>query len=126
MQSKYKFLQKIDSLPVMEGMKWECEEVKVQGDMVGENGEALVEKLELWKRDPVECIRELIGNPAFRDVMGYAPERVYADKETSTRVYDEMWTGDWWWNLQVRLSSAQFHHITLQINDRKSFHKAQP
>jgi hypothetical protein len=25
--------------------------------------------------------------------MRFAPERVY----------DEMWTGEWWWNLQVRI-----------------------
>ena len=59
------------------------------------------ETLELWRRDPVECVRELIGNPAFQNGMRYAPERVYADEDGKTRVYKEMWSGDWWWDMQV-------------------------
>ncbi|EIW76990.1 hypothetical protein CONPUDRAFT_62545, partial [Coniophora puteana RWD-64-598 SS2] len=44
-----------------------------------------------------------IGNPTFREMMQYAPEKVYEDMEGECRVYDEMWTGDWWWNLQKTL-----------------------
>ena len=61
----------------------------------------MTEKVELWKRDPVECIREIIGNPAFRDKLSYAPQRVYTDATETVRIYDEMWTGDTWWELQV-------------------------
>ena len=39
------------------------------------------EELELWMRDPVACIQELIGNPAFNGSMAYAPEKVYVDQE---------------------------------------------
>ena len=49
--------------------------------------------------DPVECIRDLIGNPAFKDIMVYEPVRV---KREGQRYYSEMNTGDWWWNIQVR------------------------
>lgn len=63
--------------------------------------------LELWKRDPIECIRELIGNPLFRDVIHYAPEKLYVDAEGHQRMYGEAWTGDWWWNLQVSLCSQE-------------------
>jgi Plavaka transposase len=62
------------------------------------------ESLELWRRNPVDCIKELFGNPAFKNVMRYAPERHYADQEAKIRVYDEMWTADWWWERQVRRS----------------------
>lgn len=61
----------------------------------------MVEELELWRRDPVECVKDLISNPAFRDHMSYVPEEVYSDSEGNTRVYDEMWTGEWWWKTQV-------------------------
>lgn len=61
----------------------------------------MVEEVELWSRDPIECIRELLGNPAFKDCMRYAPERVFEDKEGEVRVFDEMWTADWWWDTQV-------------------------
>lgn len=68
---------------------------------MGEDGQLMQEGVELWLRDPIECIRELIGNPAFQDYLAYAPERVYADEGATIRRYDEMWTADWWWNLQV-------------------------
>lgn len=35
--------------------------------------------------------------------MKFAPERVYEDKECRNRIFDETWTGDWWWDLQVSL-----------------------
>jgi len=59
------------------------------------------EAIELWHRNPVELVEELIGNPNFRDVMKYAPERKYEDKERKVQVIDEMWTGKWWWEIQV-------------------------
>jgi hypothetical protein len=61
------------------------------------------EKVELWRRDPVECIKELMGNPAFREHMAYIAERVYLDQGGKVRIYDEMWTAEWWWNTQVSL-----------------------
>lgn len=60
------------------------------------------EELELWHRDPVDCIRELLGNPAFKDGMVFAPEQVYEDVEGKSRVINEMHTADWWWKIQVR------------------------
>ena len=48
-----------------------------------------------------ECVEELIGNPALRDMMAYAPERAYADAKGDNRIYDELWMGDWWWETQV-------------------------
>jgi hypothetical protein len=59
------------------------------------------EEVELWMRDPLECIEELLSNPAFRDQVRYAPEKAYTDETGETRIYDEMWTGDWWWETQV-------------------------
>lgn len=64
------------------------------------------EQLELWRRDPVECIKELMGNPALKDSLKYAPEQVFLDEKGKVRVFDEMWTADWWWNTQVGMSLA--------------------
>jgi hypothetical protein len=95
----YSYLKKIDQLP--HGPEWHCEIVTAQGDILDENGSQMVEDLELWYRDPVECVRELLSNPAFMEYLCYAPERVYSDSEGKERIYDEMWTGDWWWEMQV-------------------------
>jgi hypothetical protein len=94
------FLKKVDSLPT-KGPSWTCDIVTVTGDIVGGSGEPLKEELELWRRDPVECVKELLGNPAFRKVMRFAPERIFKDRERNVRLYNEAWTGDFWWEVQV-------------------------
>lgn len=106
--SNYTFLRLVDKLPT--GPEWTCRLVRIHGDLgpLDENNVAMegiqdgeTEELELWMRDPVACIRELMGNPAFDGSMAYAPEKVYTDAEGRTRRYDEMWTADWWWDMQV-------------------------
>ena len=95
------FLKYVDSLRT--GPAWTCEMIEVVGDVVGEDGHLKQEQLEFWRRDLVECVQELIGNLSFRDVMVYAPERAYTDAKGTNRIYDEMWTGDWWCNVQVSI-----------------------
>ncbi|KAJ7690982.1 hypothetical protein B0H17DRAFT_1179726 [Mycena rosella] len=68
------FLQKIDALPT--GPDWTCEIVTVAGNRLDENDKIMSEELELWKRDPVECIKELMSNPAFKNHMAYEPEKL--------------------------------------------------
>ena len=43
-------------------------------------GKRMSEDLELWMQDPVECVKELIGNPAFKRLMSFVPEHVYVDE----------------------------------------------
>lgn len=73
------------------------------GDLKDADGNALTETSEVWYRNPVECIRELLGNPLFAKMLAYAPERVYRDSQGKVRHLDEMWTADWWWDLQVSI-----------------------
>ncbi|KAJ7186196.1 hypothetical protein C8R46DRAFT_983014 [Mycena filopes] len=97
------FLKKVDQLPT--GPDWTCKMVTAAGNKLDENDELMSEDLELWMRDPVECIKELLSNPVFREHMAYAPERVYGHKDgrEESRIFDEMWTADWWWKLQELL-----------------------
>ena len=98
-QNARTFLKRVDSLCA--GLGWTCETIDVEGDAVGEDGALKRETLELWRRDPVECVEELISNPTFRDMMAYVPEHAYADSKGENWIYDEMWMGDWWWETQV-------------------------
>ncbi|KAG1904900.1 uncharacterized protein F5891DRAFT_1126271 [Suillus fuscotomentosus] len=86
--SNYTFQKKLDKLPT--GPGWTSEIVMSTGD----------------QGDPVECVHDLIGNPTFKDYLSYVPEQVFADPQGTTWVYDEMWTGDWWWNMQECLPSG--------------------
>jgi hypothetical protein len=70
-------LKKIDQLPI--GPEWKCSIISITGDRVNEDGEMMHEQLELWYRDPIECVKGLIGNPAFKDFILYVAEHVYVD-----------------------------------------------
>jgi len=99
-RNKVAFLKKVDSLPI--GPKWVCDVVSVAGNKVDANGQKMCEEVELWRRDPVECVQELLGNPQFAEAMSYAPERRFRRK---IREYGEMNSADWWWTVQVSSSS---------------------
>ncbi|KAG1778110.1 hypothetical protein EV702DRAFT_1179094 [Suillus placidus] len=99
--SKYTLMKAIDQLP--HGTEWQLKRINVEGNKLTNNGQCKTEELELWLWDPVDCIRELMANPEFNHMVSYAPERVFADAEGKTRQFDEMWTGDWWWEMQGRL-----------------------
>jgi hypothetical protein len=86
-----------------EGPNWTCRPFKLTGDEVDADGEAKTEIVEMWFRDPVDCVRELLGNPAFKKLC-YEPYRIFktfVDKEYRDREFNEMWTADWWWEIQV-------------------------
>jgi hypothetical protein len=92
-------LKKVNQLPI--GPEWKCSLIEVTDDLLDDDGNKMSKHLELWYRNPVECVRELIGNPAFKEFISYVPERVYMDSDGKVRVYNEMWTGNWWWETQV-------------------------
>ncbi|KAI6106269.1 hypothetical protein EDD16DRAFT_1491001 [Pisolithus croceorrhizus] len=111
-RSNYKFMKTIDQLPT--STEWKCELVHAHGDdedigndQGGDKDHTVGgEEMELWVHDPVACITELIGNPAFHGDIVYAPEKVYTDCQGSTQQYDEMWMGNWWWEMQRCLPSG--------------------
>ncbi|KAG6848387.1 hypothetical protein H0H93_000646 [Arthromyces matolae] len=105
-KNKNQFIDKIDSLTG--GTSWSCVEINAKGDLPDiekdPTGQTMRhETVELWFRDPVECVKELVANPAFQETMSYAPEKIFADAEGKMRVINEMNTGDWWWEIQKRL-----------------------
>ena len=77
--------------------------------MRGIDNAEIIEELELWYRDPVECIRDLISNPLFNGKTSYAPENHFEDAAGNTRIWSEMNTGDWWWEVQVRETWLLLH-----------------
>ncbi|KAI0337580.1 hypothetical protein BDW22DRAFT_1465461 [Trametopsis cervina] len=100
-KDKRSFFKKIDALP--RGPEWRCEMWEAVGDEVDDNGEKRTEVLELWKRDPVKCIEDLLSNPMFEEHLHYAAERTYEDSERMRPIFGEMWTGEWWEETQKLL-----------------------
>ncbi|KAG1760002.1 hypothetical protein EDD22DRAFT_1044069 [Suillus occidentalis] len=116
--SKYSLLKAIDKLP--RATEWELKKINVVGNRTANDGQRETEDLELWLRNPVDCIRELMSNPEFDQGVSYVPERVFADEEGKTRVFDEMWTGDWWWEMQHRLPKGAVVAPVILASDKTS------
>lgn len=53
----------------------------------------------IYYRNVVDCVRYLIRQVAYRSDMVYAPIREY--DSSGQRLYSEMHTADWWWDMQV-------------------------
>ncbi|KAJ3503514.1 hypothetical protein NLJ89_g8395 [Agrocybe chaxingu] len=94
-------LQHIDLLP--KGPEWICSPFLITGDELDKVGKQRTETVELWHRNPVDCIKELMSNPAFEEKLCYSPCHVYRSEDGSNREYSEMWTADWWWETQDKL-----------------------
>jgi Plavaka transposase len=71
------------------------------------------QQLQFWYRDPLECIKSLYANPAFTKHLSHAPEKQYSDDSCTDRLYNEMNTGDWWWETQVCNFAFELDHETL-------------
>ena len=86
----------MDRLPV--SPKWVSDVIKMKGNKLDANHVAMTEEVELWRQDPVDCIKELIRSPTFAESLVYEPVQVFRGQ---SREYSEMNTADWWWTIQV-------------------------
>ncbi|KAF9071487.1 hypothetical protein BDP27DRAFT_1361830 [Rhodocollybia butyracea] len=115
-KDKHTFFRMIDELPKVRG-GWTCRELEVVGNIMqkGLDGEdvPMKEGLELWMRNPIDCVKELMEDPRFKDHMRYAPEKMFTSEDTNIRAIDEMWTADWWWETQVCINL--WHIITHKL-----------
>ncbi|KAG8735173.1 hypothetical protein FRC10_010905 [Ceratobasidium sp. 414] len=91
------FEAEIDNLP--HGPGWHRETVRVPTN----DGE---EVLDLWKRDVVEIVEMLIRDRRFMRYMRFAPEKHWSSEDRVERIYNEMWSGEWWWRLQTILGNG--------------------
>ena len=99
--NSYPFLKKVNQLPIPNCLVWKCSIVDVTGNRLDEDGNTMNEQLELWHRDPIDCVKSLIGNPTFKDYISYVTKHVYMDDGGKVRIFDKMWTSDWWCDTQV-------------------------
>ena len=57
------------------------------------------DRIVFWHRDLIGCAKWILRQPAYKEHLVYAPVRSF--NIAGHRVYDEMNTGDWWWDKQV-------------------------
>lgn len=83
---------RIETLP--SPPKWKSTEVEIPG---GSTTDPLI----FYYRDGLECFRFLFGNPLFRDAQEFVPRKEWVDEGRSSRVYNDVMSGDRVWDLQV-------------------------
>jgi hypothetical protein len=60
-------------------------------------------KIYLYYRDPIECLRSLLRSPLLKDHLDFTPRRLFENAEKLVRVYTEWLSGDAAWAMQVSL-----------------------
>ncbi|KAL1675271.1 hypothetical protein EV122DRAFT_218848 [Schizophyllum commune] len=58
---------------------------------------------DVYFRDIIACVRALFGDMDFCPILAFAPEKHYMDDEHQERLYHDMHTGKWWWDVQKRV-----------------------
>src|ERR1700761_3074055 len=56
-------------------------------------------------REIIPSLHALFGDPRFSDHLIFVPERHYQDMGHTMQVFSEMYTGKWWWSVQVCTNS---------------------
>lgn len=59
----------------------------------------------LYYRDPIDCIQALLSHPAFEQHISFVPRKVWSTAARLVRVYDEWLSGEHAWELQVGSST---------------------
>jgi hypothetical protein len=57
-------------------------------------------QMKFWFKDSMSVLKDIVGNQRVAEYTKWSPERIV--QKDGTRKYTEMWTGDWWWDVQVR------------------------
>jgi hypothetical protein len=82
----------IDKLP--HGASWSVQALTIHGD----RGEEVVE---MWMRNALEIVKQLLENKNLGQFMEFKPVRKWTSPERTERIRDETNTADWMWEIQV-------------------------
>jgi hypothetical protein len=85
------------------GVPWQSFKVKYSKGMGNSSHpQWMSDKHEVFYRDPLLVLKEMLANPDFKDGFDYVPQRVF--DETGSRRYEHMMEGDWSWEQAVHIS----------------------
>ncbi|KAI5991885.1 hypothetical protein EDD15DRAFT_2388391 [Pisolithus albus] len=77
-------------------VKWQSFTVKYTGDVVADPVPWMHDEYDVWFRDPLEVVRNMLANPEFANNMDLQPFREYHTAD-STRRWQDFMSGDWAW-----------------------------
>lgn len=93
----------IDSTPLA-GTKWSKLSINYSGNQSSPDRLPWMDQsFDVWYRDPLTCIHDILGNPDFKESFDYVPYRELR-VDNNERQYQDFMSGDWAW-LQAVSSS---------------------
>jgi hypothetical protein len=91
----------LDSTPLAD-VRWQNFTAEYQGDKPDDIVPPWMDaKYDVWFRDPLTVVRELVGNPDFDGEFDYTPYREF--EPNGERRFQDFFSGDWAWLQAVRL-----------------------
>src|SRR5260221_1551503 len=60
-------------------------------------------KINLYYRDPIECLQLIMRNPLLKDQLEFEPYHIFKTAEKTMRIYTEWLSGNAAWEMQVRI-----------------------
>ncbi|KAG2352145.1 hypothetical protein BDR07DRAFT_1315068 [Suillus spraguei] len=75
------------------GPSWKCQTIPLLNPTKS--------PIQLFWRDPMECLESLFSNPLFHDQLNFVPRRIYTTSAQLLCVYSEWLTSDSAWEIQV-------------------------
>ena len=90
---------RIEILPP--GPKWMCKPI--------ETPIPTKSRVDLFYRDPVECLQALMQNPLLKDHISFSPFQLYESAAKVTRTYTEWLSGNMAWYMQVSMERIILH-----------------
>lgn len=78
--------------------------ITIKGDKLDKDKIPLTREVDLWLRNPVDVVKALLSRHDLRDKLVFEPRKTFTDRTKTNRVYEEMWTSDWWAEIQVNTS----------------------
>ncbi|QRV85180.1 hypothetical protein RhiJN_13198 [Ceratobasidium sp. AG-Ba] len=87
-------IKDIDKLP--RGANWTVQALGIEGDRG-------LEIVELWMRDALEIVKRLLRNKRLGRFMSFKPIKKWTSPRMDEQIRDEVWTGDWMWEIQAEI-----------------------
>lgn len=91
-RSVTEFYKRLDDIQATQVPWLECDVEDRKGEF----------KCRYWMRDPVAVLQEILDNQTIKDKVVWAPRKMY--DQTGNRVYTDLHSTDWWWQMQVSLN----------------------
>ncbi|KAF8431063.1 hypothetical protein L210DRAFT_3614552 [Boletus edulis BED1] len=86
----------IDNTPLA-GTKWSTFSIKYSGNQPSPNRLPWMDQtFNVWFRDPLVCLHNMLANPDFKDSFDYAPYQEHC-VDNNERQYQDFMSGDWAW-----------------------------